>query len=90
MANAMKKRGIKKPKSISKRAQNSMKGFKTKKSKVAQLKKGILNPRSGTVELNIMGRPKTKLKGSPKTKLKIAKEEIKASKKAIKEGRIKL
>ena len=79
MNKALKKRGVKKSK-------------KTlgKPSTIAQMKKGILNPRSGPVELKLMGRPKTKLKGSPKTKLKKAAAELKASKKAIKEGKIKI
>ena len=71
MANAMKKRGIKKSK-------------KTlgKPSVIAQMKKGILNPRSKTVGLidKVTGK-KTILKGSPKTKLKTAKKSLKASKK---------
>ena len=84
MANAMKKRGIKKFKSTSKKGGS-------KKSQVAQLKKSILNPRVGTGVLTdkITG-GRTKLKGSPKTKLKIAKKSLKDSKKRIKEGRIKL
>ena len=67
----MKKRGIKKSK-------------KTlgKPSVIAQMKKGILNPRSKTVGLidKVTGK-KTILKGSPKTKLKTAKKSLKASKK---------